>query len=104
MPGVRLVYLFGSHASGKPGPTSDVDIGVLLDRDADAQRVQAQLAHEIGRVLNTGHVDLVLLNRAPIELAYGVIAHGRRLWEQEVATRVEYEAYVLVLCQSWFDG
>lgn len=37
----------------------------------------------------------VLLNRAPIELAYHVIADGERIYETDRAVRVEHEAYVL---------
>jgi hypothetical protein len=40
-------------------------------------------------------VDLVLLNQAPIELAYRVIAQGKWVYEESRAVRVEYEAYVL---------
>ncbi|MBU4356057.1 MAG: nucleotidyltransferase domain-containing protein, partial [Proteobacteria bacterium] len=33
---VLLVYLFGSLASGRAGPGSDYDLGVLLDRREDS--------------------------------------------------------------------
>ena len=93
--GVQLVYLFGSQVDGNLGPMSDYDLAVLVDRLVDGRVVQAQLAHELARVLQTDRVDVVLLNRVPIELAYGVITQGRILYEQDVATRVEYEAYIL---------
>jgi hypothetical protein len=32
-PGAGLVYLFGSRATGNAGPTSDYDLGVVVDRD-----------------------------------------------------------------------
>ena len=93
--GVRLVYLFGSQVGGSPGPMSDYDLGVLLDPAVDGRHVQARLAHEIACALGTDRVDVVLLNQAPIELAYAVMAEGTLLYEQDVATRVEYEANVL---------
>jgi predicted nucleotidyltransferase len=93
--GVRLVYLFGSQVEGSPGPMSDHDFGLLVDRAADGQRIQAQLAHELACALQTDRVDVVLLDRAPVELAYGVVARGQVLFERDVATRVEYEAQVL---------
>jgi predicted nucleotidyltransferase len=93
--GLRLVYLFGSQAEGLAGPMSDYDLGVLVDRTTDASHIQAQLAHQVARALETDRVDVVLLNRAPIELAYAIIAQGTVLFEQDVATRVEYEAQVL---------
>jgi predicted nucleotidyltransferase len=93
--GVCLVYLFGSQVEGNLGPMSDFDLAVLVDRAVDGRRVQARLAHELARALQTDRVDVVLLNRASIELAYAIIAQGKVLYEQDVATRVEYEATVL---------
>ena len=93
--GVCLVYLFGSQVEGNVGPMSDYDLAVLVDRAVDGRRVQARLAHELSRALRTARVDVVLLNRASIELAYAIIAQGKVLYEQDVATRVEYEATVL---------
>jgi predicted nucleotidyltransferase len=93
--GVCLVYLFGSQVEGLLGPMSDYDLAVLTDPAADGRRVQAQLAHELSQALQMGHIDVVLLNHAPIELAYAVVAQGKVLYEREIATRVEYEAYVL---------
>jgi uncharacterized protein len=92
---VCLVYLFGSQVEGNLGPMSDYDLAVLVDRGADGRRIQARLAHELARTLQTDQVDAVLLNRAPIELAYAIIAQGEVVYEQDVATRVEYEATVL---------
>jgi predicted nucleotidyltransferase len=93
--GVCLVYLFGSQVEGRLGPMSDYDLAVLVDRAIDGRRVQARLAHELARMLQTDRIDVVLLNRVPIELAYAVITQGKLLYEQDVATRVEYEATVL---------
>jgi len=93
--GARLVYLFGSQATGDTGPKSDFDFAVLVDHSVDARRLQAVLAHELSAVLGTAAVDVVVLNRAPIELAYAVIVQGIVLFEQDAATRIEYEADVL---------
>ncbi len=93
--GVCLVYLFGSQVEGNLGPMSDYDLALLVDRAVDGRRIQARLAHELARALQTDRVDVVLLNRASIELAYAIIAQGKLLYEQDVATRVEYEATVL---------
>jgi predicted nucleotidyltransferase len=92
---IRLVYLFGSQVEGRLGPMSDYDVGVLIDRTGDERQVHARLTHELVCALGTDQVDVVLLNRAPIELAYAIIAQGRVLYQRDVATRVEYEAQVL---------
>ena len=93
--GVCLVYLFGSQIGGNLGPMSDYDLAVLVDRAVDGRAVQTRLAHELARALQTDRVDVVLLNRASIELAYAIIAQGKVLYERDLATRVEYEATVL---------
>lgn len=93
--GVCLVYLFGSQIEGNLGPMSDYDLAVLVDRATDGREIQSRLAHELSCVLQTERIDVVLLNRASIELAYAIIAQGEVLYEQDIATRVEYEATVL---------
>jgi predicted nucleotidyltransferase len=93
--GVRLVYLFGSQVEGDTGPMSDYDFAVLVDPSVDGRRVVVTLAYELSRVLETADVEVVLLNRAPVELAYAIVAQGTLLVEQDAATRIEYEADVL---------
>jgi len=92
---VLLAYLFGSQAEGTAGPQSDYDIALLVRQPSLA--LQARLAHEIGIILGTDRVDVVFLNRAPVELAYAVIAQGQLLYQRSVAERVEFEAKVLSL-------
>jgi predicted nucleotidyltransferase len=96
MPALRLVYLFGSQVTGRTGPMSDYDFALLAARSADAERVQMAFVRDVSAQLGeAGEVDVVLLHRAPIELAYAVISQGQLLFERDLATRVEYEAYVL---------
>lgn len=38
-----------------------------------------------------------MLNRAPIELAYSIIAQGVRLYEISIEVRVDYDAQVMSL-------
>ena len=92
---VRLVYLFGSQVGGEIGPLSDIDLGVLLARDAPVARIRAQLTHLFSVALGGNPVDLIILNQAPIELAYAVIAQGKILYQHDRAERVEYEADVM---------
>ena len=94
-PEVSLAYLFGSQVTGQTGPLSDYDLAILLDSPDGSAHTLARLGHELAVQLQTSQVDLVLLNRTAIELAYHVIATGRLLYQRDVATRVEYEAQVL---------
>jgi predicted nucleotidyltransferase len=97
IPEVRLAYLFGSQVDGPVGPLSDYDLGVLTERSQDAPQLRARLCQYLARAIETDQIDVVLLDRAPIELAYAIIAHGEVLYERDAATRVEYEAQVMGL-------
>ena len=94
---VRLGYVFGSQVDGNAGPLSDLDVAVLVTDGcwSDVTACQARLAHEIRARVAIDDIDLVFLNKAPIELAYHVIADGKRTYETDRATRIDYEAYVL---------
>lgn len=94
-PEVRLAYLFGSRVDGRVGPLSDYDFAVLLENDQSAPAIRARLAHELGLVLGANRIDVVILNRAPVELAYTVITQGRPIYQRDEAARVEYEAEVM---------
>jgi len=95
LPGVRLVYLFGSQVTGEVGPKSDIDFGLLLDRGVAKWAIQSQFAHQLSLALDGPELDVVLLNDAPIELAYAIIAQGRVLFERNTAARVDYEMVVM---------
>ena len=91
---VVVVYLFGSRARGRAALQSDYDIAVLgCAKLAPVRRFA--LASEISRLLNSQPVDLIVLNDAPVELSYAVVATGRCVFERELAARVEFEATVL---------
>ena len=76
-------YLFGSVATGRAHRQSDVDVGVLLARDAYPRpadrfavrlRLIVQLRGPVGR-----EVDVVILNDAPPTLARHIMTAGKRL-------------------------
>jgi predicted nucleotidyltransferase len=93
-PEVSLAYLFGSRADGSSGPMSDYDIAVLYsEMPPDALRYR--LAHELSEAMDTDRIDLVLLNRAPVELKYAVILTGILLYEKSPVERIEFEAHTL---------
>ncbi|MBI2864878.1 MAG: nucleotidyltransferase domain-containing protein [Chloroflexi bacterium] len=92
VPGLSLAYLFGSQANGLAGPLSDYDVAILVDETLESAALRTQLAHELAIALETDRVDVVVLNRAPVELAYVAIAQAEVLFQRDEATRVEFEA------------
>jgi predicted nucleotidyltransferase len=92
---ISLVYLFGSQVTDNVGPLSDIDLGILVDHSVLSTELQIRLAHEFASALGTDQIDIVLLNRTPVELAFSVIAQGELLYERSLAEKVEYEATVM---------
>ncbi len=76
---VALAYLFGSHATGRAGPLSDVDVAVLLTGRPSARVCFDRRLDIIGglmSLLRTNDVDVVVLNQAPLALRYQVVRSG----------------------------
>lgn len=88
--GLVAAFLFGSHAAGRAHRESDVDIGVLLDREAlptPRGRFERglELATRVQSALGGERVDLVVLNDAPPLLGRHVVTTGRSLLDREPA-------------------
>lgn len=84
IPGIASAYLFGSEADGRSHRESDVDVGILLDRNlfpSSKDRFEKRLAliSELERGLKGRMVDVVILNDAPPQLARHVVTRGRRI-------------------------
>jgi uncharacterized protein len=91
--------LIGSHASGRPGPLSDIDVAVWLDPDLDpAERFAARmrLLNAAVAALGTDEVDLVVLNDAPPLLQHRARRGAIPLVERDRPRRVRFEADALV--------
>jgi predicted nucleotidyltransferase len=54
----RRVLLFGSHARGEAGPDSDIDLLVILDDDAPAEKLTLRAGQESRRGWNRA-VDVI---------------------------------------------
>jgi predicted nucleotidyltransferase len=76
---VVAAFLFGSQATGRAVPGSDVDVAVVLDpttRGVDAFSLRVDLSSELVGVLHTNEVDVLILDEAPPLLAARVLREG----------------------------
>lgn len=80
--GAKFAYLHGSRAAGSARLSSDVDIAAYFGTRAP----------ESFEVLLPPGVDLLVLDRAPLELAGRVSLEGRLLFEEDRVARVRWEA------------
>lgn len=98
LPEVKLAILFGSTASGKAGPRSDVDIGVLLDPDTSDARDRVQV--ELGRAVHSRDVDLIFLKDAPPLLRFEVARDGVVLHQDQDGLWTGFKARAML---DWWD-
>jgi uncharacterized protein len=76
---VVVAYLFGSTARVESNCLSDIDIAVLFDNTLtkkEAFDLQMNLIVDLGDLLKTKNVDLVVLNDSPLLLAFNIIRDG----------------------------
>jgi predicted nucleotidyltransferase len=97
--GLVSAYLFGSMAEGRAHRESDVDVGVLLDRQvfpsAEARFNARLVLPGLLRRAAAGEVDLVVLNDAPPQLARHIMFSGRPLWIADAARDHAHRRLVL---------
>lgn len=92
LPGLLAAYLFGSQATGRAGPASDVDLAVLLPGKADVLALW-QAGEALAQALNRD-VDLVDLRAASTVMQHQIITTGRRLWAADAQAAL-YESFIL---------
>ncbi len=94
---VTVAYLFGSVVRGEANGLSDIDIAVLFDEtvaEKEAFDLQLELIGELGVLLKTNNIDLVILNESPLLLTYNVIRDGIILKSDE-RKRVLFETRIM---------
>jgi predicted nucleotidyltransferase len=90
--GIAAAWLFGSVARGTARSGSDVDLGVLFQEDPPQtlEGYRFDLEAELERLLRVP-VQLVVLNRAPVDLTKRVLRDGKLLVNQDPSRRIRFE-------------
>jgi predicted nucleotidyltransferase len=104
--GVRLAYLFGSRARGRNRSDSDFDVAILVDDSLlagtdDRATLIRRLADRLGREVSSAHLDLVILNSAPVLLRHRVLRDGVLLFQRSPEDRVRFTTRLI---QDYQDG
>jgi predicted nucleotidyltransferase len=89
---IVCIYLFGSLARGQGHRKSDVDIAVLFvtDPPSTLDGLGLELGNALERHLGRP-VDLVVLNRAPVDLIHRVLRDGILIHDRNPAARIRFE-------------
>lgn len=96
---IAASYLFGSHATGKMGPMSDVDIAILLKANAPIGREllheEDYLAYRIAKTLGVKEVDLVDLNNQGLIFQHNVLKTGKLIYDGAPALRIRFVTRII---------
>jgi len=95
---VLEAYLFGSRATGRAQPHSDIDVAVYIEEHNAAHSgfgYAAELATDLIGALGTNDVDIVVLNHAPPVLYHRVLRDGRRILSRNLRATTTREGYAL---------
>jgi uncharacterized protein len=90
--GIVCIYLYGSMARGESHPGSDLDIAVLYAEDPPL--TLDGLGLDLGSALEQythRPVDVVVLNRAPVDLVHRVLRDGQLLCDRDPSARIRFE-------------
>lgn len=91
--GIEALWVFGSVATGKARPDSDVDLAGLFKTSPDLDALlgaRADIAAVVGR-----EADLVDLEAVSPVLAFQVVKHGRLIHEGNPSRRVCFVAELI---------
>jgi predicted nucleotidyltransferase len=89
---IAAAYLFGSVARGTATATSDIDVAVLFTAEPSGTLagLHLDLEAEIERAVGTP-VQLVVLNRAPVDLVHRVLRDGVLVLDRDPSRRIRFE-------------
>lgn len=93
---VLEAYLFGSRATGKAQPHSDIDVAVYVDTAAGAGTAfgyAAELTAHLMQALGANEIDVVVLNSASPLLYHRVLRDGRRILARDLRATTTREGY-----------
>lgn len=100
---VLFACLFGSAATGRSLPDSDLDIAVYLEPRIGAGRyvdLSLDLAGRLSEAFRLGDVDILILNEAPLAVLGRAIQERVVIYSRDEPARVHFESRSL---REFFD-
>lgn len=91
-------YLFGSQATARAQPHSDIDVAVFIDEAKSRPSLYgyaADLTGELMSALRANDIDVVVLNHADPVLYHRVLRDGRRILSRDLRATTTREGYAL---------
>jgi predicted nucleotidyltransferase len=94
---IIVAYLYGSTVKGYKEKGSDIDVGLLLKEDFEAEALYpVRIAGEIKKKCGLEQeVDVRILNERPYRFLHQVIREGEIILSSDERERVRFEASVV---------
>lgn len=94
---ILVAYLYGSTVKGYEGKRSDIDVGLLLKKDFEAEALYpARIAGEIKEKCSLSQeVDVRTLNKRPHRFLHQVITEGEIITSTNERERTRFETSVI---------
>ena len=94
---ILVAYLYGSTVKGYEGKRSDIDVGLLLKEDFEAEALYpARIAGEIKEKCGLDQeVDVRILNKRPYRFLHQVIREGEVILSTDEGKRVRFETSII---------
>jgi len=94
---ILVAYLYGSTVKGYEGKRSDIDVGLLLKEDFEAEALYpARIAREIKEKCGLNQeIDVRILNKRPHRFLHQVIRGGEIILSKDERERVRFETSVI---------
>lgn len=89
-PEISVMYIFGSHALGHERKGSDIDLGILFNKDMDGFR-RIEMETEVSNILKKD-VDLVDMKKAELFLRHQIHKYGKLIYHDESDFAYKFKA------------
>ncbi len=100
LPEVLIAFLFGSYGTENQTTLSDIDFAVLFNKKLGL-REEAVFLAKLSDFLGTDRVDLVNLNKAPLNLQFRAVSEGKIIYERDYITTCDFIEKVIDLYQDY---
>lgn len=94
--GLDMIVLFGSQATGKTHPKSDIDMAVISKKSFEKSKIM----DDFSKLFKREDVEVVNLSNASPTLMRAVVVDGRLLYERESGMFFQWKLYAIWV---WMD-
>lgn len=95
---VIALFFFGSLATGKLRPLSDLDMAIFLNNHMSRDKIfkrELELIGIISEKLGTDEFDLIILNTAPWRFAHQIFKSGKKIFVQDQKKLADFHEEVV---------